>query len=196
VIQKLILELSQRRSLETCRDFLETEENAPNRVFPSDEEVTMSLSMPLRDDKQNTSPSITALDRVHSDSPRSFNEPLIENRSPSRSAEVELNDGSSRAVSSDRQEKHAKVQHADVRVEDREFDDRCRSLHHIGSDQSKVSYESGTDQSTAHILVVDDDLKSGPEAVTLLNDETWNYEKCPVPRLPLQVISFSFLHFC
>jgi len=192
VIQKLILELSQGRSFEICRDNLETKENATNAVSPADEEVTLSMTFP--DDTKISSPSTTALDRVHSDSPHLL-EPQSENRSPSGSEEVELDYDSSRAASSDRQAEHAKVQHADVSVEDREFEDRSRGLHHIGSDQSKVSYESGTDQSSAHILVVDDGLKSGPVTPTLPGDETWNYEKCPVPRSLLQVISLFFLVF-
>lgn len=194
MIQKLILELSQGRSLEICREYSEIKENAPIGVFPADEGVTRPLSMSICADKRSATPSTTALDRVHSDPSHHLEEPLIENRSPSRLEEVELEDDSSRAVSSDRQEKHAKVQHVDVSTEDREFNDRCRGLHHIVSGPSKVSYEYRTVQSSAHILVVNDDLKSGPEAVILPDDETWNFEKCPVPRLPLQVI--SFLYFC
>jgi hypothetical protein len=177
VIPNLILELVKGRNSDSGRDDSENKENAP-----ADDEALRPMSTSSRADKQSASPSTPTLDRVRSDSP-SLRELLIKNGSLDRFDEIDLNDVSNKAVGSDRQDQSAEAQRAAcniVSIKETAADDRGRQ-----QDQSKIIPETGTDQSSTQVLVVDDDVKSEREASTPPKDES--YENCPLPRLPIQV---------
>lgn len=183
MIQKLILELSsQGRSLECPGDYTEMKENLPNEVFPADGEPTRTLSMSLRGDKQSAAQSTDKLDTVHSNPSCPVKDPLIENCPSARSEAMELHVDLSGFANSDRQAEHVKLRHVDSCTEDT-------------GDQPNASCNSGADQPSAHIPLSNDNLKSGPDPVSLPDDETWNRKMCPVPRLSLQVTSFISVYF-
>jgi hypothetical protein len=196
VIQNLILELLQGRSLESLREYTDTKENSPNEEFPADEQLTRASSMSLLGDKQDGAQSTDELGPVHSNPSLQVKEPLIEICSYARSEATELHVDLCGSFNPDRQDEHVKLRHVDGSAESTECDDIRRDMHHIGSHQLNASWKSGADQSSAHVSVVNDDRKSGPDSVVLPDDEIWNHERCPIPRLSLLVINFIFVYFC
>lgn len=187
VIQNLILELLQGRSLESLREYTDTKENSPNEEFPADEQLTRASSMSLLGDKQDAAQSTDELGPVHSNPSLQVKEPLIEICSYARSEATELHVDLCGSFNPDRQDEHVKLRHVDGSAESTECDDIRRDMHHIGSHQLNASWKSGADQSSAHVSVVNDDRKSGPDSVVLPDDEIWNHERCPIPRLSLLV---------
>ncbi|KAG0615942.1 hypothetical protein M758_5G078200 [Ceratodon purpureus] len=187
VIQKLIIELSQRRSLEGLGEYSNMKENSPDGVFSVNEQPTRVSAMPLHTEKRRAAQTIDELSPVQSNPLGEVKELLIENCSPVRSEAMELHVDLCEFSNPDRRDKHVKLRNLDGSTEASECDDIRRGMHYTTSDQPNASCKYRADQSSTHISVENDDLKSGPDPVVHFYDETLNHERCPVPRLSLQV---------
>ena len=192
VIQKLILELSQGRSLESLREYTEMKGNSPDGEISADEQLTRPSLMSLRSDKQGASQSADELGPVRSNPSQQAGELLIESCSYPRFEARELHVDLCESINPGRQDEHAKLRSVHVSIEDTEWDDVQRDMHPIGSDEPNASCKSGAGQSSAHTSVVNDYLN---DSVVLPDVETLTHERCLDPRLSLQVISLYIYIF-